>query len=160
MKRLLSLVILLAILLSCSDEETVAPPEPCTPFFHAESLQVEIDRIYLPLIGIHVWTTEATYKYRLEGCSGKIHTHEFSFREVTETFVDYDGSIADCFEPTDIDLYKTVGDLTSDDEIFTGYDSVTVYFTLRGLFQQCYGGSADSIDAIVWSDSVRVRLND
>jgi len=160
MKRLLVLVFLFALVLSCSDEETLAPIEPCTPAFYADSLEVEIELIYFPLLRLNVWVATADYKCRLEGCRGKIHTHQFEFSEIPEILTDYDDSIADCIEPVGIDLYKTGEAVSTNDDIFTGYDSVTVYFTLKGLFQQCSGSSADSIDAIVWSDTLRVRLND
>ncbi len=149
----------MVVLVSCSSEDSVIKPDPCTPFFHAESLHVEVEHIYLPLPGIWAWGITATYKYELEGCSGKIHTHEFNFSELGETLADYDNSIADCFEPTDVQLDKTVRKMTTDD-LFNGYDSVTVYFTLRGLFQQCSGGSADSIAVISWSDTVRAKVID
>jgi len=150
---------LFAILSSCSGEDAVAPPEPCTPFFYAESLQVEVQHIYFPLLKLSIWDATATYKYELEGCRGKIHTHEFIFSELGETLVDQDNEIPDCFEPINVQLDKTARAFTTDD-LFNGYDSVTVYFTLRGLFQQCSGGAADSIAAILWSDTVRAEVID
>ena len=159
MKRSLSILAALVILVSCSDEDTITTPEPCTPSFNADSLQVEVRHIYLPLLQQWVWGVTATYKYELEGCSGKIHTHEFTFSEVGAMLFDIDNTIADCFEPINVQLDKTVNASIFDD-VFNGYDSVTVYFSLRGLFQQCSGGSADSIAAISWSDTVRAEVID
>lgn len=157
MKRLLGIIAVLTVFISCSGEDTVTSPDPCTPFFYAESLQVEVQHIYLPLLKIWIWDATATYKYELEGCRGIIHTHEFAFNELGEVLVDQDNTIADCFEPINVQLDKTVRASTTDD-LFNGYDSVTVYFTLRGLFQQCSGSTADSIAAILWSDTVRAEV--
>lgn len=157
MNRLLCVFAILAVIVSCSDEDTVTKPEPCNPFFHAESLHIEVQHIFLPFIKIWAWNTTATYKYELEGCSGKIHTHEFKYIELGETLIDFDNTIADCIEPINVQLEKNTSVLTTDD-LFNGYDSVTVYFTLRGLFQQCSGGSNDNIAAIVWSDTVRAEV--
>ena len=159
MNRLIGICALLAVIVSCSDEDTVTKPEPCNPFFHAESLQIEVQYIFLPYIKIWAWDVAASYKYELEGCSGKIHTHEFTFNELGDTLVDFDDTIADCIEPINVKLEKDAGVLTTDD-LFNGYDSVTVYFTLRGLFQQCSRGSSDSIAAIEWSDTVRAEVID
>lgn len=159
MNRLVVVFAMLAIVVSCSDEDTVIKPEPCNPFFHAESLAIEVQHVFLPHLKIWAWDVTATYKYELEGCSGKIHTHEFTFFELEKTLIDFDDTIADCIEPVNVQLDKDAGVLTTED-LFNGYDSVTVYFTLRGLFQQCSGGSSDSIAAIVWSDTVRTEIID
>lgn len=159
MKRLLGIIAVCVVIISCSGEDTVTTPDSCTPFFYAESLQVEVEHIYIPLLDIWVWGVIATYTYELGGCSGKIHTHEFTFSELGETLIDQDNTIADCFEPIDVQLDKTIKISTADD-LFFGLDSVTVCFTLRGLHQQCSGGTADSIAAIVWSDTVRAEVID
>ena len=159
MKYLIVVIAALVLINSCSDEDSISKPDSCIPFFSAESLQVEVRHIFIKVINIWVWEATATYKYKLEGCSGKIHTHEFNFNELDSTFIEQDKSIADCIEPADVQLEKTVSVSTFDD-IFAGYDTVTVYFTLSGLFQQCSSGSADSIEVIFWSDTIRALVID
>ncbi len=160
MKRILViLAVVVVVVVSCSDDDSITAPEPCTPFFSAESLQVVVEYIYLPLLDVWVWGAKATYKYELYGCSGKIHTHEFVFSEPGETLTVHDNTIADCFEPIDIQLDKTARVSTTDD-LFAGFDSVTVFFTLRGLHQQCYSGAVDSIAPIIWSNTVRAEVLD
>ena len=155
------LIILLALLIvgSCTSEKSTIAPETCNPVFHADSLTVEVNHIFLVLIGTWVWEVSATYNYELEECSGKIHTHEFTFVEPGEIFTIQDNTVTNCGEPTDVELEKSVSFLTPDD-IFAGLDSVTVYFTLSGLFQQCDCCSVDSIAPISWSDTVRAEVID
>ena len=162
MKYILIVLAVFILISSCSgDESTTAPenPEPCHPVFYAESLQVEVRHIYITLLKKWVWEARATYDYELEGCRGKIHTHEFTFIELGKTFLDHDNSIADCHEPIDVKLEK-ITSVSTFDNLFSGYDSVTVYFTLSGLFQQCNCCSADSIAAISWNDTVVARVID
>ena len=157
MKRIICIMAALLVVNSCSDEEKITAPDLCFPTFHAESLQVEVRHIYLPFLNRWVWDVAATYNYMLEGCRGKIHTHEFVFSEIGETLVNQDNTIADCFEPINVQLEKSVSVLTFND-IFQSYDSVTVYFRLQGLFQRCGRGSADSVAAISWCDTVRAEV--
>jgi hypothetical protein len=159
MKKFLLAIVMLTVLHSCSDEDVVTEPELCHPFFHAESLRIEVQHIPLPLFKIWVWYAVAKYKYELEGCSGKIHTHIFTFAELGKKLIDIDDTVADCSEPMNVQLFKETFAVT-DENIFAGYDSLTVYFTLRGIFQRCNGGSAVSVRAIVWSDTVRAEVID
>ena len=161
MKQIIIVLAAIVFMSSCSGEDKITDTElePCIPFFYAESLKVEVRHIYLTLIDKWVWDASATYKYELEGCRGKIHTHEFTFVELGKTFVDHYDSIDNCNEPIDVQLEKTANVWTFDN-LFDGYDSVTVCFTLSGLFQQCSCCSADSIAAISWNDTVRAEVID
>lgn len=98
MKNLLIITVALLAIYSCSEGDSVVEPEqcdPCTPIFHAESLYVKVEHVWLPYVQIWVWDVSATYRYSLEGCSGKIHTHEFSFDEIGDTLTEFDGGMDD-----------------------------------------------------------------
>ena len=106
------------------------------------------------------WIAEATatYNYELTGCSGTIHTHSMAFSEFGSLLIVTDPSTTACAEPIDVQLERTVN-LSAFNDLFAGYDSVTVHFSILGLFQECSGGSADSIAEISWTDSVRVQVD-
>jgi hypothetical protein len=158
LKKILILIVILLLLGSCSEENTTAP-ETVDTFFRAESLKVELMHIYITYLNVWAWQLTATYQYELKGSSGKIHTHTFYFEEIDTDIVKEDMQIADCSEPIDVELNKYLTGMILDD-LFAGFDSVTVYFSLTGVFQECSGGSADSISVITWSDTIRADVID
>lgn len=158
MKKMIILVAFILLFVACSDERTTNP-ESVETFFRAEALHVELIYINVAYLDECAWELHSRYDYELEGSAGKIHTHTFYFKEIDMYIVKDDSDLADCCEPEGMKLQKYITGLMLDD-YFAGLDSVTVYFSLEGAFQDCSGGTADSIGAISWSRAVRAEVID
>ena len=158
MKQLVGIFAILALLVSCSGEDIVAPPEPCNTSFSVDSLQIEVWHLYLEDYDTWHWFVLASYWYEINDYKGCIESHEFIFPETGDTLRWINHYIPLNCAPTEGRFYFGGGPSTQND-LFTGYDSLTVYFTLKGQFQLCCGG-LDSLETITWSDTVRVEVID
>ena len=115
MKQLIGIFVILLLLASCSDEDTVAPPEPCNTSFSVDSLQIEVRHIYLKLLDIWLWTVHASYWYEINDYRAWIYLHEFIFSETSDTLYYFDNIIPEICEPTNGRFYKGGGTSTEDD---------------------------------------------
>ena len=156
MKRLIVILSALTMLSACSSDDTVAPPEPFNTSFSVDSLQIEVWRKQIPPNWL--WTlVGASYWYEINDYRGSIWVHEFIISETDDTLYWYNNIIPDSCEPTNGLFYQSGGAEIAED-LFSDYDSLTVYFTLIGHFRLCCGG-LDSMETIYWSDTVRVEVN-
>lgn len=158
MKRIILVLVIVLSVGACSDDKSTAP-EPVETSFRVGALNVELFYLYHPYLQLWAWELHATYKYEIEGSPGKIYTHWLYFEEADIDIVKDDFGADDCCEPADVEMDKYLTGLMLND-YFAGLDSVTVQFSLQGVFQDCSEGTADSIGAITWSDTVRARVID
>jgi len=158
MKRLIGIIALLTLFISCSGEDTVAPPEPCNTSFSVDSLQIEVWHLYLEDYDTWRWFVLASYWYEINDYRGCIESHEFIFPETGDTLCWINHYKHLNCAPTD-GRYFIGGGSSTQDDLFSGYDSLTVYFTLKGSFELFCAG-LDSVETIYWSDTVRVEVID
>jgi hypothetical protein len=153
MKKAILVIAIFILVNSCSDENSTAPEhEPIQPLFTADSLRVNVWFDY----GLFEWIADAGYKCKFEGYSGKIHTHAFTFIDLGLTLFDR-RSTADCYFQIGEETDRWVGITFYNDDL-GNHDSVTVYLTLTGQFQDCSGGTVDSIAPISWSGFSRAKV--
>jgi len=159
------IVVLIAVLLlvnACSDENSTAlvpdDDKEVQPSLFIDSLAVSVYYGFDAVEGIMLWHLDTHFDKKFDGYRGKLHSFALTFIDLgkTET-MSLENAFPDCYEPIG-EINRHYIQILSRDDTFRGYDSLTAYVTITGLFQDCSSGAADSIAVLSWSGFTEAQV--